>query len=191
MGLEIFSIQGLSQVAWPGTTGPDSAKQKSAAEGLRSSDPAGAKTPEEALTYIEQLYKTGRTDELVGLLRQSPVFREAWQNLQQFSSTGSEAGGQSASTVPTAVRTPDQSSLPALIPNAASKGQFLDQDQDSAVPQVTGSRGFSPVTLAAQNYPVPAPKPSYTQGVALQAYETQARNYSQAGANSPRISVRV
>jgi hypothetical protein len=44
-----------------------------------------AQTPQEALTYIDRLYKTGRTDQLAAILRRSEVFREAWLLLQQRS----------------------------------------------------------------------------------------------------------
>ncbi len=191
MGFEILSIQGLSQAAWPRTPGPDSTKPKSAEGGLRSSDPAGAKTPEEALTYIEQLYQAGRTDELGGLLRRSPVFREAWQILQQFSSTGSEAAGGPASSIPAAAPTTERSWLPAPLPNAGPKGQFQSPGQDLPASPVTATQRFSTEIPAARTYPVPARKPSCSLAAGRRVYETQARYYAREKANVPSISLRV
>ena len=174
MGFE-QTIQSLNQIAWPGTFGQESAGQKSAGGRPRAFNPGGAKTPEEALTWIERLYKAGRTDELVGLLRRSAVFREAWQTLQQSSSTGFETAGGYVVSIPAAVPTPEQSGLPAPIPTAEPKGQLPRPDQDPA----------------GQTCPVPAPKPARTLAAARQVYETQARYFAQEGANSPRISLRV
>ena len=190
MGFE-QTIQRLSQAVWPGTLDPDSAKQKSAEGRARAFNPAGAKTPEEALTYIERLYKAGRTDELAELLRRSPVFRDAWQSLQQFSSTASEAGGGLASSIPAAAPTPDQSGLPASPAGAGPSGQLQSPGQDLATPQVTATQEFSQKILADQTYPVLASRPTRFLGAVRQVYETQARYYAQEGTNFPRISIRV
>ncbi len=191
MGLEL-TIQGLSQAAWPGgTPSRDSSKQKSAEGRGRAFNYARAKTPEEALTYIEQLYQAGRTDELGGLLRRSPVFREAWQTLQQFSSTGSEAAGGPASSIPAAAPTTERSWLPAPLPNAGPKGQFQSPGQDLPAAQVTATQRFSPEIPADRTYPVPARKPSCSLAAGRWVYETQARYYAGEKANVPGISLRV
>lgn len=183
------TVQSLSPVAWPGPFGQDSGQPKSAGERPRAFNPAGAQTPEEALAYIRQLSKAGRTDELVGLLRRSPVFREAWQTLQQFSATNSDAIGRPASAIP--APTPDRSGLPAPSPGAGSQGRFPSPGPGLVVPQVSSTPGFSGKIPAAQSFPVPAPRPTRPLDAALQVYETQARYFAQEKANSPRISLRV
>jgi hypothetical protein len=182
------TVQSLSPVAWPGLFGQDSGQPKSAGGRARAFDPAGAQTPEEALTYIRQLSKAGRTDELVGLLRRSPVFREAWQTLQQFSSTNSDAaGGPAAAAIPT----PDRSGLPVPSPGAGCQGRFPSPGPDPVAPQVSATPGFSGKIPASQTFPVQAPRPTRPLNAALQVYETQARYFAQEKANSPRISLRV
>jgi len=191
MDFETIAIQGLRPVAWPKTPGLDSAKPKPAAGRTRASNPAGAETPEEALAYINLLSKAGRTGKLVGLLRRSRVFREAWQTLQQDSSTGQDAHSGPASSTPAAAPTPDQSVLPGPSPNAGPNGQPEDSGQDPAARQVTATGGPSPEIPAAQTYPVPVPKPSSLLTSAIQAYETQARAYAQEGTNLPRLSIKA
>ena len=183
------TIQSLSPVAWPGTFGQDSGQPKSAGGRPRAFNPAGAETPEEALTYIRQLSKAGRTDELVGLLRRSPVFREAWQTLQQFSATGYDAAGPPASAIP--APTPDRSGLPAPSPGAESQGRLPSPGPGLVAPQVPATPGFSGKIPAAQTFPVPSSRPTSPLDAALQVYETQARFFAQEKADSPRISLRV
>lgn len=188
----VQSIQNLSQVAWPGgETGQDRAASKTAAERPRAFTPAGVETPEEALAYIEKLYKDGRTDELVGLLRGSAVFRDAWQTLQQSSSSGSKATAGLASSLPDAASPLEISGLPAALAGVGSKGQLQRQGQYPTAAQVTANLGFSPEVQATQSYLVPAPKPSRPLAAGRQVYETQARYFAQEKANFPRISIRV
>lgn len=184
----VQTIQSLSQIGWLGTPEQDSANSKSAGGRSRSFNPAGAQTPEEALAYIHLLSKAGRTDELVALLRRSPVFREAWQTLQQVSSPNSEAGMEIASSLTAAAPIPYRSDLPAP-PSVFTKSQLPSQDpaalQVGATPEVSGE---NPTTQA---YPVLSSRPTRPLAAARQVYETQARYYTQERANSPRISLRV
>jgi hypothetical protein len=187
MGL-VQIIQSLSQIGWLGTAGRDSANSKSGGGRPRAFNSAGAKTPEDALLYIKLLSKAGRTDELAELLRRSPVFREAWQTLQQFSSTGPEAAGGFASPFSTAAPIPDRSGLPAP-PGAGSPGRL--PSPGPAALQGAAAPGFSGENRAAPAYPVLSSRPTGPLAAARQVYETQARYFAQEGANSPRISLRV
>lgn len=146
----VQSIQGLSQTAWSGReSGKDNAASKSAAGRPRIFSPAGVETLEEALTYIEQLSKDGRTDELVGLLRGNPVFREAWQTLQQYSSNSSKATAGLASSLPDATPPSEQAGLPVPLPGSGSQGQLQSPGQYLTAAQVTPTQGFSPEIQAA------------------------------------------
>ena len=185
-------VQDLSQIVWPEVnSGQDRAASKSAAGRPRIFSPAGVETLEEALNYIEQLYKDGRTDELVGLLRGNPVFREAWQTLQQYSSTNSKATAGLASSLPDATPPPEQAGLPVPLPGSASQGQLQSPVQDLTASQVPATQVISPEVQAAQTYLVPSPRPSRPLAAGRQVYENQARYFAQEKANFHRISIRV
>lgn len=190
MGLEL-SIQGRSQAAWPGWM-PDrnSSRQKPGEGRGRAFNSAGAESPEEARAYIEQLYKAGRTDELGGLLRRSPVLREAWQTLQQFSPTRSEAAGDPASLMTAAAPIMEQSGLPVPLPDAGPKDRLPGPGQELPPSRVTAPRGFSPET-AAWTYPVLGLKPSCSPSAGRRVYETQVGYYDRGRANLPGISLWV
>ena len=70
---------------WAGEAGLNNAKPRPEEQPPRSANPSKARTPQEALTYIEQLYKSGRMEDLAALLRRSSVFRVAGLILQQSS----------------------------------------------------------------------------------------------------------
>jgi hypothetical protein len=178
------AVQSLSQVAWPGALGRDSSDSESTGGRPRSFTPAGIQTPEEALAYIQLLSKAGRTDELVGLLRHSPVFREAWQSLQQFAAA-SDVGGPPAATIPA----PDASGQPSPLPQAAPTTQL--SSQAPALPRETATPGNSPETPAVETYPVLASKPSHPMADLLQAYTSQQRHYLEGRDPQSRISLRV
>lgn len=189
MGL-VASIQSLNQSAWSGEElGQGRAASKSAAVRPRVNNPGGIETPEEALTYINQLYQDGRTDELVGLLRGNPVFREAWQTLQQSASKDEAATGGPAATPAAASATPEQPSLPVPSPSQATAEQLTTQEPGAT--QVPATQAFSPAIETIPNYPVPTPKPSFALTAGRQIYESQARSFSQESGNSPLISIRV
>jgi hypothetical protein len=183
----VHAIQSLSQIAWPGMFDWDSGKPKSGEGRSRAFNPAEAQTPEEALAYIRLLSKAGRTDELVGLLRRNPVFREAWQTLQQFSATGSEAGEPPAAAIPA----PDPSGLPVPASGTEPASRLPIPDPDAASAQVTAASGISPKTPAAETYPVPAPRAARPLSAGLQAYTSQQRYYVEALNPQTLISLRV
>jgi hypothetical protein len=186
------SIQGLSQTPWTGgEIGQGSAAFKSAAGRARAFSPAGVETPEEALAYIQQLYQDGRTDELVGLLRGNPVFREAWQTLQQSAASASEATGGLAAALPDPAPIPEQSALTVTSPDQPPAGQLQTTSQNLTPAQVTATQGFSPEIQAAQTHLVPALKPSRPLAAGRRIYENQARYFAQEKASSHRISIRV
>jgi hypothetical protein len=80
-------------IAWPGEYGLNNAKPGLGGRQSRPGNPSEAKTPEEALSYIERLYKSGHTEDVAKLLRRSQVFRTAWLILQQSSPEVSETAG--------------------------------------------------------------------------------------------------
>jgi hypothetical protein len=77
------TVPGLSPIAGVEGSGLNNARAGSQEPQPRPAGPSAAQTPEEALTYIELLYKAGRTAELAAILRQNQVFREAWLMLQR------------------------------------------------------------------------------------------------------------
>jgi hypothetical protein len=144
-------------------------------------------TPEEALTYIQQLYQNGRTAELVSLLRGNPVFREAWQTLQQSSSSYSEATGARASSLPDPA--PEPLPIPVLAPGQTAADQLPITRQARGGSPVKATQGSSPEIQRAQTNLVPSPRPSRTLAAGRQVYENQAFYYAQEKANFPRISI--
>ncbi|MEW6660601.1 MAG: hypothetical protein AB1424_18320 [Thermodesulfobacteriota bacterium] len=185
------SVQSLNQIAWPEENiGQRRTPFKSAAWRPHPViSPAGVETLEEALGYIHQLYQNGRTDELVSLLRGNPVFREAWQILQQYSSRGSEASGGLVPPLPDQAAEP--SALAVLSPGRPTPDQLPITSPDRAALQVTATQGSSPEIQSAQTNLVPVPKSSRTLAAGRQIYENQALYYAQEKANFPRISIRI
>jgi hypothetical protein len=78
---------------WAGEAGLNNARPRPEEQPPRPANPSKARTPQEALTYIEQLYKSGRMEDLAALLRRSSVFRVAWLILQQSSPASLKAAG--------------------------------------------------------------------------------------------------
>jgi hypothetical protein len=76
------AIRSLGRIGWPGEPGLNNAKPRFEGRQPGSYHPSEAKTPGEALSYIELLYKSGRMEDLAQLLRRSQVFRAAWLILQ-------------------------------------------------------------------------------------------------------------
>ncbi len=187
MGFEL-TIQSPSQVGWQGTPGRSRANPESGEGRRRAFNPAGAKTPKDALAHIELLYKTGRIDELASLLRQSQVFRMAWQTLQQSSSLDSGAG-ELASLTPAGAAIPELSGLPVPHPGYGPDGQL--QGQDSAVLPVTATPESSPEIYQVQNYPVPASKPTRSLTAGRRVYETLATFFARERAGFPWFNLRV
>ena len=183
MGM-VAAIGSLNQSTWPEKEfGQGSVASKSAGGRPGGLNPGSIESPEEALTYIRQLYQDGRTEELVGLLRGNQVFREAWQTLQQSAAAGFDAGEQ-APPRPTAPLPPEPSALP--VP---SLSQVASQNLNTAL--VAAVQALSQSTASTPNYPVPTPRPSFALTAGRRAYESQSRNFSERGGNTSRISIRV
>ena len=175
MGL-VETIQNLSQIGWLGTPRQDSSHSKSAEGRGRAANPAEARTPEEALAYIRLLSQAGRTAELAELLRRSPVFREAWQTLQQFSAPGWNEAGEFASSLPS--------------PPGASPQNRLPSQGRASLPVATAS-GASGKDQADEDFPVLSSRPTRPFAAACRIYQAQDSFFPPKGAGSPRISLRV
>jgi hypothetical protein len=177
------TIQRSGQVGHLERPGWDAVNSRSAQERAQDFNPTGAKTPEEALACIRLFSEAGRTAELAALLRSSPVFREAWQTLQRFSSAGLEAGQEKSPALPMGPRRP--SALP-------SPGDAGSQSQGHTALQVAAASGGSGENPATQAYLVTSARPTRSLAAARQAYETTDRLLPREGAASPRrISLRV
>jgi hypothetical protein len=179
------TIQRSSQIGHLGMPGWETVNPRSAQDRAQDFNPAGAGTPEEALAYIRLFSEAGRTAELAALLRSSPVFREAWQTLQRFSSVGPEAGLDKSPALPNG---PD-TRQPSPLPSPADAGS---QSQGPTALQVAAASGGSGENPATQAYLVISSRPSRSLAAARQAYETTDRLLPREGGASPRhISVRV
>jgi hypothetical protein len=88
------AIRGPSPIAGAAGTGLNNARSGSEESKSNPSSPSAAQTPNEALSYIDQLYKTGRMEDLAAILRRSEVFREAWLILQRSFTTPSAPSGE-------------------------------------------------------------------------------------------------
>ena len=183
MGLE-FTIQSLDRAAWPGTSGRDRNDSGPAQGRPRDYNPAAAKTPEDAQACIEWLYKNGRTDELVALLRRSSVYRVAWQCLQE--SAYRSSGKTKEPAYPQVAAEPSEQ--PAPLPGAGSGARQLSPVQNLAL-EPTGATQES--TPASRTYPVLSSRPTNSLAAARRVYETVARYFLQGSGGLSRISVRV
>ncbi|RJR40076.1 MAG: hypothetical protein C4567_11285 [Deltaproteobacteria bacterium] len=183
MGFDL-TIQSLGQVNWQRTPAQKKADPKPFEDRGRAFDLPAAQTPGEALAQIKLLSKTGRIDELVALLRNRPLFRKAWQTLQQSQSPDPETAS-SASLMPA----PEQSGYPVFQSDSVSQGRL--QTQDPALGQVTAASGPSPEIGEAENFPITSSRPTLGLAVGRQVYETQAGYYTQERANLSRISLKV
>jgi hypothetical protein len=147
----------------------------------RLHNPAGAETAAEALAYIRACSRAGRTHELAALLRRSPVFREAWQTLQQSSYTASEpAGGRAA-----LASAPER---PA--PAAAASPGWLPNRDPAALPLGPAPEFFSTQPAAPAHL---QPAPNFTPALAAvcQVYGSQESLFTRKAADRSRITVRV
>ncbi|RJR40078.1 MAG: hypothetical protein C4567_11295 [Deltaproteobacteria bacterium] len=188
MGFEL-TIQGLSQVGRQGTPGRNRANPESGQGRRRAFNPEGAKTPKDALAHIELLYKTGRIGEVAALLRHSQAYRMAWQTLQLSSSPDSGAG-ELASLIRAGASIQAQSGgLPVPHPGSGPDGQ--PQGQAPAVLPVTAAPESSPEIPQAQNYPVPASKPTQSLAAGRRAYETLTAFFARERAGFPWFNLRV
>lgn len=178
------TIQNWSQIGRPRAPGWEAITSRVAGDRSQGSEPSGVRTPEEALACIRLFSEAGRTAELAALLRSSPVLREAWQTLQQFSSGGSGTGLGESAAEPTA----PQARRHAAPPSPADAGS---QSQGPPALLVAAASGGSRENPLTQAYPVLSSRPTRPLAAARQAYETTDRLLTREGAASPRISLRV
>jgi hypothetical protein len=195
LGFEV-NIWAQEAFTWPEKPGPHNPSPGSARRQSLADKPSEAQTPQEALTYIELLYKSGRMEDLAALLRRSAVFREAWLMLQQSSPVYSEAA-EVARASAGFQETPGHTNFPVSSSDSASPSPKLNADQGLVGLKAATETGVSPEMPAAskepgiQNHPVLAGKPKRPLATALKAYTSQYLYYSREKDHSPRFSLRV
>jgi hypothetical protein len=139
------AIRSVGQIAWPGEAGLNNAKPGSEGRESGPGKPSEAKTPAEALSYIELLYKSGRMEDLGKLLRKSQVFRAAWLIVQQSSPDFSEAAGEGEGP---SYREENVSSANLPIPVSRPLCPALDSDPESTGPAGVANTELSRITAA-------------------------------------------
>jgi len=183
------AIRNLGRVAWPGESGLNNAKPRLKDRSPGSYNPLEAKTPREALTYIELLYKSGRMEDLAKLLRRSQVFRAAWLMLQQsspevFKSTAGVKGSAHRG------KTQDPIYLPA--PATGPPSLFSNLELGTPGPEA-GKTEFFPQVPAAGNcsFETEAFQDARPLTSRLQVYQSQDRYCVQEKQHGQRINIRA
>lgn len=169
---------------WTAASGRDYARPGTRQRQPAPPHPAEARTPREALSYIEVLYKSGRMEELATLLRSRAVFREAWLMLQQSSRADfPEAAGGGGPAGPRDPESPADLPVPLISPSRFSPS-----------PESSGA-GVAPELPARAPNPAPglpsAGLAGYLLRKALGAYQSQDGYFTREPAGSPRLSLRV
>ncbi len=189
--LETMRVQ--NPAPWTGETGLHHARPGPGERAPHLAEPFEARTPQEALNYIEILYQSGRMKDLAGLLRRSPVFREAWLRLQQSSQAGLKVTAEDHDSL-----SRGKTQLPDNLPVPYAFGP------DGTVSSVSGPAGFKAIeTGSAPEMATAALGPGSEPGLlatggpnrrlsaALQAYQRQDRQYAQNMAGASRLSLWV
>lgn len=193
MGI-VQAIRGLGPVAGPGEPGLNNAKPKSDEPTFRPANTTGAQTPEEALAFIKLLYKSGRMEDMAGLLRQHKVFREAWLILQQSFPAGGEASGGINASIGRR-GTPGYDNFPVPYPMIVWNGPELKTEKGSAkqleVASEPGLSFTSELRPLVDNRPPPSCQPTYLLTRALQVYVSQLQYFAQEKAPALRINITV
>jgi hypothetical protein len=187
------AIRRLDRIAWPGESGLNNAKPGLKGRHPGSDNPSEAKTPGEALSYIEMLYKSGRMEDLAKLLRSSQVFRAAWLILQQSSPEVSGAGGGGQRSL-----APGESQGPAHLPVPAGGPPALTIDSKPRLSgyEVAKAESFSqiPAGMAknGENDSL-APRSQAAQPLSslLQAYQNQDAYWGREKQRGQLVSVRA
>jgi hypothetical protein len=191
------AIRGVDGIAWPGKSGLNNAKPRSGGRQPGLSNPPQAKTPAEALSYIELLYKSGRMEDLAKLLRKSQVFRVAWLILQQSAPGVSEAAGKGHGSLCRGKR-----EGPASLPVPASGPQSLSlepgpESSGAKVPGVANTE-FSPpvpaVRLAsdgANDAFASRSQAAHPLNFLLQAYQNQEDYWARERQRGQMVSIRA
>jgi len=144
-------------------------------------------TPEEALSFINRLHKSGRMEDLATLLRRNKVFREAWLILQRSSPTDSETFKRvNISTCQ--IETAEPGNFPILPNQELNPEQELKKSGVAVEPEFTSATVMQSRANASLNS---AFKPTHTLTAALQIYESQLSYYAQGKDPTVRISIRV
>ena len=178
---------------WAGEAGLNNAKPRPEEQPPRPANPSKARTPQEALTYIEQLYKSGRMEDLAALLRRSSVFRVAGLILQQSSPASLKA---TAVNDDSGNRGDTRGPVNLPVPYSSSLGWTVTSESGPAGFEVVKA-GFAPEMSAPALAPrgdlglLPVGKPNRLLIAALQAYQGQDRTYARQKETAPRLSLRV
>jgi hypothetical protein len=188
---DTMRVQGAA--AWTAESGLNYARPGTEERQSAPQHPSEVRTPQEALSYIEVLYQSGRMEDLATLLRRRKVFREAWLMLQQ----SSRAGFQKAA----------EGSGPANQGNTEAPANLPVPRPDSYRPNVrplSGAANFKAVGAGFTLRTSPrAPDPGVRLGLpppdwasrllrtALKAYQDQDGLYAREQAGAPRLSLRV
>jgi hypothetical protein len=189
------AIPSLDRISWPGDPGLNNAKPRLEGRQPGSYNPSEAKTPGEALSYIELLYKSGRMEDLARLLRRSQVFRAAWLILQQSSPAIFEtAAGVNGSSHQRETQAPAHlpvpaSGLPSLPRNPEPEPLGPEAGRTEPSPQVpvlrtdSGARNYSsnPRTF----------KVARSLTSLFQAYQNQDRFCAQESQLGQLVSIRA
>jgi len=185
-------VQGLS--TWAREPGLNNARTFLEERPPRSFNPLEVRTPEEALTYIDRLYKSGRMEDLAALLRRSKVFREAWLMLQQPAPAGSWAGVEMHGS---SGREDTRAPAPLPVLHLAPRQGTLSRPNPESG-ELRSATMRLPPTMAdpATDYRVEpgslkAKASGYLLNAALQAYQRQDRQYGPDQESAPRLSLRV
>jgi len=186
------AIRSVGRIVWPGDSGLNNARPRSAGRQSGSYDPSVVKTPADALAYIELLYKSGRMEDLAKLLRKSQVFRVAWLILQQSSPDLSETAGKSKGC-------PDRgesrgpvcfpaSNLPALILNPKPRSPMPETGKTESLSQtpVAGMAAEERDDSLASRFQAAQPLT-----LLLQAYQNQDGYWAREKQRGQMVSIRA
>jgi len=181
------NIQGQYPWGWRELSGLKPAKPGLGERQLRPGGALEAQTPQEALTHIDLLYKSGRMGDLAGLLRRSEVFREAWRLVQQSSLAGV---GPAKSGKERGYAGEPQGSGDFPVPQARLPGPPADAP---SVPEGAGPVDMAVLALdfrAARRARLSGNHSSFSTA-AIEAYRRQARAGAPAQEGARRLSIRV
>jgi hypothetical protein len=190
------AIRSVDRIAWPRGPGLNNAKPGLGGRHPGSDNPPMAKTPGEALTYIELLYKSGRMEELAKLLRRSQVFRVAWLIVQQSSPDVCQAAaGVTGSAHRRKTREPAGLPVPATLPPSiplnpepgppgpeAGRAEFSPQGPAASMDSAAGTGSFFTRAFQAAAHPLAS---------LLQVYQSQDRFGVQEQQRGQLISIRA
>jgi hypothetical protein len=187
-------IRSVDRIAWPGESGLNNAKPRLKGGQPGPYNPAKARTPQDALSYIELLYKSGHMEDLAKLLRRSQVFRAAWLILQQSSPEVSVAGREVSGTL-----CREESGKSALLPVPVSGPPSLPFDPEPVSPgpkmpgvattELSSQRGR--VSDEANDSFPRRPRATHPLSLFLQAYLNQDVYWARENQRGQLVSIRA